>query len=141
MTKKLGGYHYSSSDQSVEGFGYSFNSEANAFSGEWSFGAINMLRILAFETGDKSYLDEATKIRQKIEDELTDTFSVNGKDVAGVKYVNKRYYIPFGWFANPVAALASTSWAVFADSNFNPFYLGGNYSVYSDNLISRNNRF
>jgi len=130
-TKKLGGYHYRQFDNSVDGLGYSLNSDAQAFSGEWSFGAVNMLRIFARETGQQVYRDEAESIRKNIEYTLSDTFSINGRDVKAVKYVNKRYYIPFGWFANPVASLASTAWAIFADSNFNPFYLGGNYTVYT----------
>jgi len=130
-TKKLGGFHYRPSDQSVDGLGYSMNQDAQAFSGEWTFGAVNMLRIFAQETGDNSYMNESTSLRASIENTLTDTFSVGGQDVPAVKYANKRYFIPFGWFANPLASTASTSWAVFADANFNPFYLGGNYTVYN----------
>jgi len=89
-----------------------------------------MLRVFSSETGDSSYMSESTSLRSSIDNSLTDTFTVGGQDVQAVKYANKRYFIPFGWFANPLASTASTAWAVFADSNFNPFYLGGNYTVY-----------
>jgi len=128
-TKKLGGYHFNEATGSADGVGYSVNSDDQAFSGEWTFGAINMLRVLARDLGDKSYLEEANAMRQNIEDKLTDSFTIGDSNtVTAVKYANKRYYIPFGWFANPIASTASTSWAVFVDSNFNPFHLGGNYT-------------
>jgi len=130
-TKEIGGYHYTPFDKSVEGLGFSVNKVSQAFSGEWTLGAINMLRVLAAESGDNKFKVEADKLRQNVEFTLTDNFSINGKTTRAVKYVNKRYYIPFGWWANPLASIASTSWSVFLDSNFNPLYLGGTYTVYA----------
>jgi hypothetical protein len=43
----------------------------------------------------------------------------------GYLYANKRYEIPFGWWANPLPSLASTAWAVMTDRDFDPFILGG----------------
>jgi len=40
-------------------------------------------------------------------------------------YANKRFFIPWGWYANPIGATSSTSWAVCNDWNYNPFMLGG----------------
>jgi len=40
-------------------------------------------------------------------------------------YANKRFFIPWGWYANPVSATCSTAWAVMKAANFNPFVLGG----------------
>jgi len=40
-------------------------------------------------------------------------------------YANKRFFIPWGWYANPIGATSSTSWAVCNDFNYNPFMLGG----------------
>lgn len=40
-------------------------------------------------------------------------------------YANKRYEIPFGWWANPLPSLASTAWSVMTDRDFDPFILGG----------------
>lgn len=43
-------------------------------------------------------------------------------------YANKRYMIPFGWFANPLPSTTSTSWVIMLHYNFNPFILGGKYT-------------
>jgi len=40
-------------------------------------------------------------------------------------YANKRFFIPWGWYANPIGATSSTAWAVLNDFLFDPFYLGG----------------
>jgi len=40
-------------------------------------------------------------------------------------YANRRYEIPFGWWANPLPSMASTAWAIMTDHDFNPFILGG----------------
>ncbi len=46
-------------------------------------------------------------------------------------YANKRYMIPFGWFANPIPSTTSTSWILMLHYNFNPFKYGGDYTPYS----------
>jgi len=129
VTKKLGGYHYTEFQNSVDGLGFSLNSDAQSFSGEWTAGGINMLRIFTSALGDPSFAVEAEAIRQQIEYKLTETQTINGVDCRTVKYANKRYYIPFGWWANPLDSIASTAWAVFMDSNWNPLYLGGAYNT------------
>jgi len=127
--KKLGGYNYLIFDGSVQGMGFSYNSNDQVFSGEWTFGAINMLKVLASITGNSSYSDEASNMRDNIAQQLTQTITINNVACPGVNYANKRYYIPFGWWANPLLSTASTGWAVMVDSNFNPFYLGGAYQT------------
>jgi len=47
----------------------------------------------------------------------------------GYLYANKRYLIPFGWYANPIPSMASTTWAVMLHYNFNPFSVNGDYSA------------
>jgi len=74
-------------------------------------------------------LQEADRMRNAIENELTIHGSINGYDCPGVLYSNKRYFIPFGWWANSVLSTASTGWAVFLDKNYNPMFLGGSYNV------------
>jgi len=129
-TMKLGGYVYDPSSDTVQGVGYSLNAGYNVFSGEWSFGALNMLRIFATyytdATTQSKLLYQANLIRQNIESRLT--YPDNDLQSTIVWYANKRYSIPWGWYANPVASTASTGWAVMADSNFNPFVLGGSYN-------------
>jgi len=127
---RLGGYVYDPSSDTVQGMGYSMNQQAEVFSGEWSFGAINMLRIFATQYTDSAtqqkLLYQATVIRQNIEARLT--FTDNTLQSTVIYYANKRYTIPWGWYANPVPATSSISWAVMVDSNFNPFVLGGSYN-------------
>jgi len=126
-TKKLGGYNYVIWSGDVDGMGFSVNNNDQAFSGEWTFGAINMLRVMSTVSGNSTYLYDAGNMRDNISQRLTQTGTINGVQVTGVNYCNKRYWIPFGWWANAILSTASTGWAVLADSNFNPFYLGGKY--------------
>jgi len=88
-----------------------------------------MLRIFNSQYNDPSFLTEATHMRQSIENELLGNAALNGVPVTGVKYANRRYFIPFGWWSNPLLSTASTAWTVMADNDFNPFFLGGGYQV------------
>ena len=38
-------------------------------------------------------------------------------------YSNRRFFVPFGWWANPVPAASSTAWALLVERGFNPFQL------------------
>jgi hypothetical protein len=129
-TKQLGGYVFEASTGTVQGVGFSMNQYAEVLSGEWSFGAINMLRIFAIQYTDpavqQTLLNQAATIRQNIESRLT--FVDNTLKSSVVYYANKRYTIPWGWYSNPIPATSSISWAVMVDSNFNPFVLGGSYN-------------
>jgi hypothetical protein len=127
ITKKLGGYNYLAFDGSVEGLGYSINNVDEAFSGEWTFGGINMLRIFGNVLSNSTYTTEADSLRDQVASQLTESDTINGVSVQGVRYANKRYWIPFGWWANPLLSAASTGWATLVDSKYNPFYLGGKY--------------
>jgi hypothetical protein len=128
-TKLLGGYTCDGVTGYCQGLGFSHNTDDRVFSGEWTLGGVNMLRIFAREYSNPAYLTEATYMRDAIEAHLLQTHTINGVSVTGVLYANKRYFIPFGWWANPVLSTASSSWAVMADNDFNPFYLGGEYRV------------
>lgn len=56
-----------------------------------------------------------------------DSLIVMPKDKLAFLYASKRYFIPFGWFANPIPSTCSTSWALMLHYNYNPFQLGGGY--------------
>eukprot|EP00756_Hemistasia_phaeocysticola_P016988 Hpha_TRINITY_DN15509_c0_g7::TRINITY_DN15509_c0_g7_i1::g.105923::m.105923 len=123
---------YGSSGGMVKGVGYTDNSYAGeVFSGEWTFGAINWLRVMAadspYSAAQKSQLrKEADFMRSSIDSELTKTLPIQGKAAAPcVLYSNKRYYIPFGWYANPIPSTASTGWAVAVDAGWNPLMING----------------
>jgi hypothetical protein len=128
-TKTLGGYKCNPVTGYCAGLGFSHNQVDQVFSGEWSLGGINMLKIFAAEYSNPSFLTEAKYMRDAIETELTSSDTIDGYPVNGVLYAQRRYYIPFGWWANPVLSTASAAWAVMADRDFNPFYLGGAYRV------------
>jgi hypothetical protein len=131
-TKAIAGYATLPNGQ-VKGVGYTNNSADQVFSGEWTFGAINWLRVMANSTiYDSStvadLLAQANLMRASIDAELTTTHPMrDGNTGSSVLYANKRYFIPFGWWANALPSTASTGWAVLADNNFNPFVLGGAY--------------
>eukprot|EP01062_Namystynia_karyoxenos_P046672 TRINITY_DN3502_c0_g1_i1.p1 TRINITY_DN3502_c0_g1~~TRINITY_DN3502_c0_g1_i1.p1 ORF type:complete len:787 (+),score=207.98 TRINITY_DN3502_c0_g1_i1:77-2362(+) len=140
LVKQRAGYGKQASGL-VKGVGYTDNSlQGEVYSGEWTFGAINWLRVLANYQGYSSDVrselaTEATYMRQCIEDELTVSTPVQKGTTnrPSVLYADKRYYIPFGWWANRLPATASTGWAVAVDKNWNPFMLNGEYtSTYPD---------
>jgi len=126
-TKKIGGFGYNSGANTVVGLGFAHNQQVQVFSGEWSFGAVNMLRTLAKQLPAHAQVlrNEADNIRQAIDDFLTTYDNDVNSDV--VNYANKRYKIPWGWWANPISSTASVAWAVMVDSNYNPFQVGGDY--------------
>jgi len=132
MTKKLGGYKYNGTV--TGGLGYSMNQADQVLSGEWTFGGINMLYSWANQTTNPDlagmWMAEAANMRIVVDNEITKSFPAGGMTYTAVNYANKRYWIPFGWWANPLPSLASTAWGTMVDSRFNPFYLGGAYKVY-----------
>jgi len=129
MTKKLGGYNYVSWSNTIDGLGFSVNGNAEAFSGEWTAGGINMLRVFASELNEPAFAAEGEHMRKQIEFKLTEDQTIDGVETRAVKYCNKRYWIPFGWWANPLDSIASTAWATLLDANFNPLHLGGGYNT------------
>ncbi|NGX43838.1 MAG: hypothetical protein K940chlam7_02143, partial [Chlamydiae bacterium] len=56
-----------------------------------------------------------------------DTLVAMSTDKLAFLYSSKRYFIPFGWYANPIPSTCSTSWALMLHYNYNPFQLGGGY--------------
>jgi hypothetical protein len=127
-TKRIGGYMFNPTSTWVSGVGFTDNTKDQVFSGEWSLGAINMLYVLAnsYTGPEKSALQaEAAFMRLALENDLVKPGSLDGIPATGVYYSNKRYYIPFGWYANPLWSTASVGWTVTTDLQFNPFYLGG----------------
>ena len=110
------------------------------FSGEWSFGAANFLKIMAM---DSSYsgstrtalMEQAEMIAKAIREELTRDVKFFSEPAQGVLYANKRYMIPIelgGWWANPLPSRASTAWSFLWDVDFNPLHLQGRFSATYD---------
>jgi len=132
-TKALGGYLYNTFSGRVQGVGFANNSGVNVLSGEWSLGAVNMANILIKQYADNSNFTtslqrDVSDIRFSVENRLTSNVNYkNGTSTTAVNYSNIRYFIPFGWWANPIPSMASTGWAVLVDKGYNPFVLGGGF--------------
>ncbi len=101
----------------------------SVLSGEWTFGAIQAVLELARsaeKNGDtataKNLVAEARSMRSGVDEHLR--VELEGGVIAYL-YANKRYYIPFGWWANKIPSLASTTWSIAVDSGFDFSKLGG----------------
>jgi hypothetical protein len=131
------------------GVGYSDNASARVMSGEWTFGAINMVQMLiAYYQENPSAgvslaqlrADEASML-EHVRDLRTDRYATAwssfpdgiapryqatlGGDEQAFLYDSKRTFIPFGWYGNPIPSTASSTWAIYASYSFNPFALCG----------------
>jgi hypothetical protein len=40
-------------------------------------------------------------------------------------YASRRYFIPFGWYANPIPSTCATAWMLMVANTYNPFLAGG----------------
>jgi len=127
-TKRLGGYKYQNATGSCEGLGFSDNID-QVFSGEWTLGASNMLRIFSNLYNDPSLKAEADFMLNNVVNQLTQTDTIDGVQVKGILYASKRHWIPFGWWANKLLSTVSTGWTVLLEKNYNPLHLGGEYIV------------
>jgi LysM repeat protein len=105
---------------------------------EWTLGAINNCLVLAAQYDDPASPHYnsvfATSLRKDADTMLTgintvllDTTS-RSKDTEAYYYANRRYRIPFGWYANRIDSLCSNAWAIMVANRFNPFVLGGSYT-------------
>jgi len=138
-TKKFAGYY---KGQVLAGVGYTDLTDLNAstptpiaqndiWSAEWTFGAINMAQTLAQQykdAGHSDYHDDLMKDAQTMYNEVTKLWPEGLRFPDGsYVYANRRFFIPWGWFSNPVSATCSTAWSVLQDLNYDPFhYWGGN---------------
>lgn len=126
--------NYSCPNGQFCGVGYTFsNYSGQVLSGEWTYGAMNWINILANETStfNATVIDglqtDITDMNYGTYSYVVGATSINNstQQYDSVLYADSRYYIPFGWFANPLPSLASTGWAVFVANKFNPFQLNG----------------
>eukprot|EP00994_Dinema_validum_P008914 NODE_845_length_1302_cov_371.308859_g36_i5.p1 GENE.NODE_845_length_1302_cov_371.308859_g36_i5~~NODE_845_length_1302_cov_371.308859_g36_i5.p1 ORF type:complete len:226 (+),score=42.85 NODE_845_length_1302_cov_371.308859_g36_i5:608-1285(+) len=138
-TKKYAGYYKNgnaTNGGTLAGVGYTSlhdNSTAvpnnQIWSAEWTFGAINMCQVLSQQyqaKGQNAYADELMSDAQSMWNEVTKPWpeGLQFSDGSFV-YANKRFFIPWGWYANPIGATCSTAWAVMQERNYNPFVFGG----------------
>jgi len=141
-TKKLAGYYI---DKQIAGVGYTIPVDNKTlvndiWSGEWTWGAVFMCRRLAMDYRRMGKTDWANDLEKDAASmvKLMNTSVIPCDDGVWCKgglvqkdgsyiYANKRFFIPWGWYANPIGATSSTGWAVFNDWNYDPFQLGGTF--------------
>jgi len=138
--KKLSGYFI---NKEIAGVGYTTpakngTEKSPIWSGEWSWGAVFMVRRLArdyqkinqgawaqsLNADAASMVKHMTKEVVPCDDGVWCDGGLVQKD-GSYLYANKRFFIPWGWYANPIGATSSTAWAVLNDFDFDPFTLGG----------------
>ncbi|MGH7197127.1 MAG: hypothetical protein ACREH5_00060 [Candidatus Omnitrophota bacterium] len=107
--------------------GVGFTDGHRILSAEWTCGAILAARTLSrayenwYPAWARECADDAASMRYGVE-EIKVTL---GDGSVAYWYANRRSFIPFGWWANPIPSLVSTAWVVLIDREFNPFILGG----------------
>lgn len=119
----------------LHGIGFSSSADGRPIhdtcSPEWTFGAINMCRVLAAEY-DEHDPGLAACLR---DDECSmlagvrayETSPATEFDSRAYLYVNRTTDTGFGWSALPLPCLSASAWAVMIHNRFNPFRLGGDY--------------
>ncbi len=141
------------SNQDGNGIDVDGNYRQGVLSTEWSAGAITMVRemiahyqkvpsnspqsatarnlVATLKQDEQSMLAALTKLR-------IDTYSTAGfpgqpprysrllqLPTRPYLYASKRYFVPFGWYANPLPSTCSTAWMIMVVNHYNPFVYGG----------------
>jgi len=151
--RTLSGVGYSDRDSNGKGPEGKFR--AGVLSGEWTAGAIIMIRnmISHYQTIPRSAAQAAqaqafvSKLRadedamiagvQKLRYRQYIRANIPGKpdDYANLivepahsepyLYASRRYLIPFGWYANPIPSTAASAWAIMVADRYDPFGYAG----------------
>jgi hypothetical protein len=107
--------------------GVGFTNDHRVLSSEWTCGAILAARMMA-KAYKTSHPDWSRQCAQDAHNMRIGVESLKMSFHDGSKaylYANTRYFIPFGWWANPIPSLVSSSWVILTDLSYNPFELGG----------------
>lgn len=143
------------SDQDGNGINADGRFRQGVLSGEWTFGAITMVRDLidnyqrsmASEslTGPAAHFvenlqrDEQSMVRAMDHLRLDNYAAIPfpgqpaqyqrliALPTEPTLYASRRYFIPFGWYANPLPSTCATSWRIMVASRFNPFQIQGRH--------------
>ena len=141
------------SDRDGNGLDQDGNFRQGVMSVEWTAGAVTMVRSLIAHyraiPEDSPNYDQARQFAESLrkdeqsmlaamENLRTDTYAsadFNGKpknynalfplSTKPYLYASTRYFIPFGWYANPIPSTCATSWMVMVNNSYNPFVPGG----------------
>jgi len=105
------------------------DTDKEVWSTEWTYGAIFAVRAMAehYNATHPEWVLPLLRDIESMERSLVRYVEEGGMQLpeGGFLYANQRYFIPWGWFANPVGSLCGTSWHVFNRFHFNPFVPGG----------------
>ncbi len=107
--------------------GVGFTDDHRILSVEWTCGAILATRKMAEAYRDthpdwaRECALDAVSMRHGVEEVKTHPT----EDSTAYLYANNRYFIPFGWWANPIPSLVSSAWIILIDLDYDPFILGG----------------
>ncbi|MGE4559965.1 MAG: hypothetical protein AB7E77_07180 [Desulfobulbus sp.] len=142
------------SDQDGNGIDPKGNYRRSILSAEWSYGAITMVRDMLGHYQKKTgnlRQDQQARQWEKIlqNDEHSMLTAMDTLQLATYAqtafpgqpsrfntllslptnptlYASRRFFIPFGWYANPLPSTCATSWKVMVVNHFNPFQPIGN---------------
>ncbi len=133
-TKSRAGYYDSMDLENVRGVGYTDGHDI--LSGEWSFGALLAIKETAnyYQETKPEWTQRLKKDIFLIKESVEHLRQVGDNGGVSYKYSNKRFYIPFGWWANPIPSVSSTAWAYFNKTDFNPFLLGGGQNSHPERI-------
>jgi hypothetical protein len=141
------------SDQDGNGLRSDGSYQQGVLSAEWTAGAINAVRsmIRHYEpvAAGSDHAEEArTMLQSLVRDEREmleaiqtlrvdrypstdfpgkppDSVDLKEQTLRPYLYASRRYFIPFGWYANPIPSTCSTAWMVMLADHFDPFGYGG----------------
>jgi len=138
-TKQFAGYR--DAQGRLGGVGYTIvrGDKTNLiWSAEWTWGAIGACEKLAAEyrkIGQVAWADEldadARSMLQLVSQPIVRCANSGWcggglvQEDGSYLYANDRFFIPWGWYANPIGSTCSTAWAVMHAHDYNPFILGG----------------
>jgi len=138
-TKKFAGYF--DPQGRLGGVGYTIvdgNKTNLIWSAEWTWGAIGACEKISNEyrkAGKTAWADDLAADAKSMLSLVSQPLvrCKNGgwcggglvQEDGSYLYANDRFFIPWGWYANPIGSTCSTAWAVMHQHNYNPFILGG----------------
>jgi len=131
QTKQFSAYY--AADKTLAGVAYTYTPDHDIWSAEWSWGAVLATRELSVQYSQMGcgqcaqWASSLLADSQSMTNNLVKKVDKGGMfaESGGYLYCNKRYFIPWGWYANALPSLCSTGWAIMNLHQFNPFLLGG----------------
>ncbi len=153
--KPWGGYYGPNGNAAIDpiwGVGYSDEDQNTVMSAEWTAGAINMVHMLVeYYTANPNDISAAQlqELKDDRDSMLENLLNMRNDNYPSANYIDapdpeylttvpdgqlaflycsKRYFIPFGWFGNPLPSAASTTWPIMLHYTFNPFQPEGSFT-------------